>query len=135
MRIAKKRVLLIDGHEDVLISLERLLENEGYDTVTAWSAKDAFAALDAASFDLILVNEYLPDVDAEDVLRELTQRRIPTPCFVMQPSAPQIMECRKFRMLGAVDVVCKRANSNLLTSVNNFFELNTKRAKSKQATA
>lgn len=92
---------------------KRLFEDEGYDTVTAWSAKDALAALDAARFDLILVNEYLPDVDAEDFLRELTQRRIPTSCFVMQPSAPQITEARKFRMRGAFDVVCKRVNSSL----------------------
>jgi DNA-binding response OmpR family regulator len=111
---------VIDGHEDVLIELERLLEDEGFDTVTTWSARDGLAILDKVRFDLVLVNEYLPDLDAEDFLQKLVQRRIPDPCMVMQPSAPQITETRKFHNGGAVDVVCKRAHQDLLAAVRKF---------------
>jgi CheY-like chemotaxis protein len=56
----------IDCDEDILISLEHLLEDEGFDTTTAWTGLDALKALHGKAFDLILMSEYLPDMDAEN---------------------------------------------------------------------
>lgn len=36
-------MLIADCHEEVLIALERLLENAGFDTTTAWIGRDARA--------------------------------------------------------------------------------------------
>ena len=62
------RILIVDDDEDVLIRLERLLEGEGYNTATAWSGKEALELSGKAKFDLLLVDEYLGDVETAKLL-------------------------------------------------------------------
>jgi CheY-like chemotaxis protein len=107
MNPSRKKILVADCHEDVLIILERLLEDAGFDTTTVWSAKEALKLLDSHAFDLVLVNEYLPDAECEEVLTALRKRGAQTPCIVMQSSAPEIVDFTRFEALGAKDIVCK----------------------------
>jgi CheY-like chemotaxis protein len=107
MKPSRKRILVVDCHEDVLIILERLLEDAGFDTTTVWTAKEALRLADSHAFDLILINEYLPHAECEEVLRALQKRGSQTPCIVMQPSAPEVADFRRFEALGAKDIVCK----------------------------
>jgi DNA-binding response OmpR family regulator len=107
MKANRKRILIADCHEDVLIILERLLEDAGFDTTTVWTAKDALKLFDSHAFDLVLVNEHLPDAECEEVLKELRKRGDPTPCIVMQPSAPETVDFTRFEASGAKDIVCK----------------------------
>ena len=107
MKRTRKRVLVADCHEDILIILERLLEDPGFDTTTVWTAKEALKLADSHAFDLILINECLPDAECEDVLRALQKRGEQTPCIVMQSSAPEIVDFTRFEALGAKDIVCK----------------------------
>ena len=107
MNPSRKRILVADCHEDVLIILEGLLEDAGFDTTTVWTAKEALKLVDSHSFDLVLVNEYLPDAGCEEVLNALRKRGVQTPCIVMQPSAPEIVDFTHFEALGAREIVCK----------------------------
>jgi CheY-like chemotaxis protein len=107
MKPSRKRILVADCHEDVLITLERLLEDAGFDTTTVWTAKEALRLTESHAFDLVLVNAYLPDAECEDVLRALQKRGKQTPCIVMQPSAPEVVDFTRFAALGAKYVVCK----------------------------
>ena len=117
MKVRRLKVLIIDCHEDVLIPFERLLEDEGYDTTTACTGQDALKALQAQVFDLVLVNEYLPDMDAELFISELQRRGGDVPCIVMQPRATQITDIRRFLAAGAVAVVCKWSQTRVLEAV------------------
>lgn len=107
MNPSRKKILVADCHEDVLIILERLLEDAGFDTTTVWTAKEALKLLDSRAFDLVLVNEYLPDAECREVLTALRKRGSQIPCIVMQPSAPEIVDFTRFEALGARDIVCK----------------------------
>jgi DNA-binding response OmpR family regulator len=107
MKPSRKRILIADCHEDILIILERLLEDAGFDTTTVWTAKEALKLADSHAFDLILINEYLPDAECEDVLKALQRKGEQIPCIVMQPSAPEIVDFTRFEALGAKDIVCK----------------------------
>jgi DNA-binding response OmpR family regulator len=107
MNPSRKRVLVADCHEDALIILERLLEDAGFDTTTVWTAKEALKLVDSHSFDLVLVNEYLPDAECEEVLNALRKKGVTTPCIVMQPGAPETVDFTHFEALGAKDIVCK----------------------------
>ncbi len=120
-RPVRKRVLVADCHEDVLITLEKMLEDAGFDTTTVWTAKDALKCLQSQAFDLILVNEYLPDACAEDLLSALSARRAAPPCFVMHPGASNIMEAGNFRIMGAAGLVSKNNHPALLDTVRDFF--------------
>jgi CheY-like chemotaxis protein len=107
MKASRKKLLIADCHEDVLIILEKLLEDAGFDTTTVWTAHEALKLADSHVFDLVLVNEYLPDAECEDVLRALQKRGRQIPCIVMQPSAPELIDFSRFEGLGATEIVCK----------------------------
>jgi DNA-binding response OmpR family regulator len=118
MKTVRKKVLIADCHEEVLLALEKILEDEGFDTRTVWTARDALRLLDSEAFDLVLLNEYLPDADCEGVLKALQRRGRRTPCIVMQPSAPEITDLTGLQALGARDIVCKYAYRQIVEVVS-----------------
>lgn len=118
MRTLRKKVLVADCHPEVLIALEKLLEDAGFDTTTVWTAGDALRLVESQSFDLMLVNEYLPDAECEDLLKALRKRGARMPCIVMQPSAPEITDYRGLQQLGARDIVCKYAYRKIVEVVS-----------------
>ena len=71
----RKHVLIVDDEERNLIKLESLLENRGYDTVTAWGGKEALKLLQSRDFDLVLLDDFLPDIASEEILKAI--RRLP----------------------------------------------------------
>jgi len=117
MKAARKKILVADCHEDVLIVLEKLLEDAGFDATTVWTAKDALRLVDSHAFDLVLVNEYLPDARCEELLRELHKRREPVICIVMQPGAPEMTDFTALEALGAREVVCKYCYRQIIETV------------------
>jgi DNA-binding response OmpR family regulator len=74
--------------------------------------------VDSQPFDLVLVNEYLPDAECEDLLKALRKRGAHMPCIVMQPSAPEITEHAGLQALGARNVVCKYAYGRIVEVVS-----------------
>jgi CheY-like chemotaxis protein len=127
MTPTRKRILIADCHEDVLIILEKLLEDAGFDTTTVWTAKEALKLADSHAFDLVLVNEYLPDAECEDVLTALQKRGRQIPCIVMQPSAPEFVDFTRFEALGAQDIVCKHCFRRIVEIVRECLLCDQKR--------
>ena len=117
MNAHRKKILIADCHEEVLIVLEKLLEDAGFDTTTVWTAKDALRFVDSHAFDLVLVNEYLPDAGCEEVLTGLQKRGEPTPCIVIQAGAPETVDVTRFEALGAKDLVCKHCFRRIVERV------------------
>jgi DNA-binding response OmpR family regulator len=118
MKTLRKKILVADCNEEVLIALEKMLEDAGFDTTTVWTANDALKRLDSEVFDLVLVNEYLPDADCKDFLKALRKRGAQMPCVVMQPSAPEITDFSGLQALGARDIVCKHAYRQVVEIVS-----------------
>jgi DNA-binding response OmpR family regulator len=93
------KILIVDDDEQVLIALERLLEGEGYSTATAWGGREALALSEKARFDLLLLNEYVADLDT-DALQNGLKRS--------QPTALQLlMHSSKGPRLGSNSAICK----------------------------
>jgi DNA-binding response OmpR family regulator len=109
-----RKVLIIDADADVLIMFEHLLEDEGYKTVTAWSGRDALRAVDRQRFDLILVGDYLPDISAENLMREVQDRGTAPPYIVMRTRLSEPMDVHRSLWASALDVVCKRPQGQAL---------------------
>lgn len=76
------RILIVDHDENVLIGLERTLEDAGYSTATAWSREEALLLSDRASFDLLLIDEYVGDLDSAMLLGQL-RRSHPSAAFLL----------------------------------------------------
>ena len=103
---AKKKILVIDDDESVLISLECLLESEGYETTTAWSGQEGLSLLRSKRFDLVLLDDYLRDIGHEEIFSEIREMVV-QPLVILTESAltPEVRSY--FIELGAVAVVGK----------------------------
>jgi CheY-like chemotaxis protein len=107
-RVARKRILVIDDDEHVLISLECLLENEGYETTLAWSGQEGLELLRSRAFDLVLLDDFLRDIEHEEIFDEIRGMQIQPP-VVLTESAPMPEARRHFIDLGATAVLGKWA--------------------------
>ena len=117
MRAKSKRVLIVDPHADVLISLQKSVEDAGFDTEAAWSGADAIRLLRKEEFDIVLINEYLPDCDCDVILRQIKAQFGNVGCVVMQSYAPRMDQCDRFKQSGTTAVVCKHDLASVLAAI------------------
>lgn len=104
----RKRILVIDDDEQALISLECLLESEGYETTTAWSGQEGLALLRSNVFDLVLLDDYLRDIEHEEIFGEI--RAMAAHPLVILTESFLLPEARRyFLTLGATAIVRKWA--------------------------
>lgn len=68
------RVLVIDDEAIVRVSCERVLTPEGYDVVVTSRGDEAIELLERESFDIVLTDLKMPDMDGLEVLRTIKQR-------------------------------------------------------------
>lgn len=110
MDVQRKTILIVDDDEQVLIELERLLENQGYDTTTAWSGREGLRLLQSKPFDFILLDGDLPDLTSAEFIGQARQCSH-TYCIVLQPQA-------RFRPEPTSDnSVCKREHNAILSKL------------------
>jgi len=65
------RILHIDDNAMNLLVLDQMLAALGHETVAVASAKEALALLDQQSFDLIISDIHMPEVDGVEFLRRM----------------------------------------------------------------
>lgn len=65
--VPRKRVLIVDDEPDVLASLEDILELQGHSVCAVGSASEALDVLKNESFDCILSDIRMPDMDGEQL--------------------------------------------------------------------
>lgn len=113
---AKKRILVIDDDDRVLLSLECLLENEGYKTRTAWSGQEGLALLRANVFDLVLLDDYLRDIEHEEIFGEIRTMAY-QPLVILTESSLMPETRRYFMHMGAAAIVSKWAPGDEIAEV------------------
>lgn len=70
----KGRILLVDDNEAFLDSTKDVLEDEGYDIVTASSGAEAIRKVEKLPFDLILMDIKMPGLSGVDAFVEIKKR-------------------------------------------------------------
>jgi len=68
------RILLVEDHEDTRIVMARLLSSIGCQVTVAGSVREALAAADLGTFDLLISDIGLPDGSGLEVMRHLKSR-------------------------------------------------------------
>jgi DNA-binding response OmpR family regulator len=116
----KRRILIADCCVEVLLALERMLEDAGFDTTTAWTGREVLGLIQSQTFDLVLVSKHLPDSECEDILKTLQQIGAGIPCIVMQPRTPESAELDALRAVGACDVVCQYSYYHIVGLVTDW---------------
>lgn len=68
------RIASLEDDLDQAQQIQRLLQEAGYECRSFQQSQDLLAALREETFDLILVDWHLPDMDGDDVVRHLRSR-------------------------------------------------------------
>jgi DNA-binding response OmpR family regulator len=70
----KRRVLIVDDEPNIVLSLEFLLRQQGYEVSVAASGEEALAAAARQPPDLVVLDVMLPGLDGFEVCRLLRER-------------------------------------------------------------
>lgn len=107
------RILLVDDEERFASSLKRILEFYGYEITTALSGASAVQLLKTDSFDLLLLDVNLPDINGCDILEFVVSAKIPTTVVMLTGLSTVELAVRAMK-LGAYDFLNKPINHDQL---------------------
>lgn len=63
------RILLVDDHEPVCISLQTMIEGMGHETVTATTGKQALNLQKSSPADVLVTDIFMPDMDGYELIQ------------------------------------------------------------------
>jgi type II secretory ATPase GspE/PulE/Tfp pilus assembly ATPase PilB-like protein/DNA-binding response OmpR family regulator len=115
-------ILVVEDDHDSRRLITRFLENNGYNVTPAEDGVSALLQLGKDTFDLIISDVNMPNLDGFKLLEMKGQKGIETPViFLTSRSDPEDMS--RGLGLGAEDYITKPTKKNiLLTKVNNVLE-------------
>ena len=77
------RILVIDDEQSILDSCESVLEADGYQCECARKADDALHRIKSQSYDIVLIDQSMPQVHGLDILADVRQRAPGTIAIMM----------------------------------------------------
>ncbi len=81
--MAGEKILIVDDEAGMQRLLSRVLEREGYAPTPVGSAKEALELISADSFDLVLTDIQMPEMNGLELLREVKEFDPSLPVLVM----------------------------------------------------
>ncbi len=102
-------ILIVDDEERILRALGRALRGEGHDVVEAGGGLAAKRLLAERVFDVVVVDNVMPDLTGLDVVRDLTQQAVPgeRPQIVLMTAHATVESAIEAMKLGALDYLQK----------------------------
>ena len=119
-------ILIADDEERILRALGRALRDDGHDVVEAINGRTAQRMLAERVFDVIVVDNIMPDLTGLDLIRELTQHTAPAerPQIVLMTAHATVDSAIEAMKLGALDYLQKPFDiDELLVVVGRAVEL------------
>ena len=101
------RVLIVDDEPNIVISLEFLMKQQGYETATAADGRAALSEADRFRPDLVLLDITLPELDGFQVCEQLRAEHGSDMGIIMLTARGQEAEMAKGLALGADAYVTK----------------------------
>jgi|ERR1051325_6735231 CheY-like chemotaxis protein len=119
--MAKKKILLVDDADTVLL-MEKMILSNGYDLVTAKNGEEAIAKAIAELPDLILLDVIMPRMDGLEACKRIKQQpglsSIP---IIMVTTRGEVQNVETAFENGCTDYVTKPINGiELLSKVKNY---------------
>jgi DNA-binding NtrC family response regulator len=78
-----EKILLIDDDEGLIHFLGRFFQRKGYEVSTCLSGTSAIEKIESDSFDLILLDYKMPDLNGIDILIQIKRSQVKTPVIIM----------------------------------------------------
>jgi PAS domain S-box-containing protein len=110
------QLLLVEDDDNIALLIRRGLERDGHRVAHCRTAADALDLLSGQSFDLALLDHYLPDMAGLDLLRTLQGRGIATPAVVATAYGDERLATAVLQA-GALDYLVKDPNLAFLDEV------------------
>jgi DNA-binding response OmpR family regulator len=126
------RTLILDTDPDTLIALQHVLEEAEIDATITWDEAEACQLIETAPFDLMLIGDHPPELNAAAMLDDLSLRETCPPILILR-GIVSARDTEYFRRLGAVGVIPKRDPIAVLEQVTRA--LATMQLKAKAARA
>ncbi|MBN2140580.1 MAG: response regulator [Desulfovibrionaceae bacterium] len=109
-----EKVLLIDDEVDFLKNLSERMTMRGMEVSVAKSGSSAVAAIDEESYDAIVLDLQMPDMDGIEVLKYIKTNR-PEMQVILLTGHASLEKGIEAMKLGAMDFMEKPADINTLT--------------------
>jgi DNA-binding NtrC family response regulator len=108
------KVLIIDDEKDFLDIMAERLRARGMEVSTATSAEKALKMVLKNSYDAVIMDFLMPEMDGFKALKLLKETR-PDLEIILLTANVRDGECIAAQKLGAMDIIEKPADLNLLT--------------------
>jgi DNA-binding NtrC family response regulator len=109
-----EKVLLVDDEQEFIDTLAERMKNRGMDVKTATSAKKALKFVEEGSFDAVVLDLQMPEMDGLEALRILKEKR-PEIQVILLTGHATVEKGIEAMKLGAMDLVEKPADLSVLT--------------------
>lgn len=109
----KPRVLVVDDEESVLVTIQAILEMDGYAVDGALTGKDAIQHIRSLEYDLVLTDLRLADMSGQEILAEL-RRRSPDTVAIMLTGYASLESAVAALREGAYDYLIKPSDAEEL---------------------
>lgn len=77
------RILVVDDDKAVRLSIQIMLEKEGYDVVLAPDGRAGLAAFEAGKFDVVICDIFMPDMDGIETIHAFHKHDAKTPVIAI----------------------------------------------------
>jgi DNA-binding NtrC family response regulator len=108
------RVLLVDDEKDFLDIMAERMEARGMDVSTATSAEEALKMVQAESYDAVIIDFLMPEMDGFSALKLFKESQPNLSVILLTANVTEEQRNAAIK-LGALDVIEKPADLNLLT--------------------
>jgi PAS domain S-box-containing protein len=110
------QLFLIEDEDDVAFVIRKTLERSGHQVTPCRTAADALIVLGHSSFDLVLLDNHLPDMKGLDLLAALGRDGISAPTVIMTAYGDEELVARVFQA-GALDYIVKDPQMRFLAEL------------------
>ena len=118
-----KSILIVDDEDSIRLSLEGILEDEGFRTSFAATGEECLSIIQAEDPDLVLLDIWMPGIDGLETLKKIKQMR-PQQLVVMMSGHGSIETAVKATRLGAFDFIEKPLSlEKVLLSIQNAMKI------------
>ncbi len=109
-----EKVLLVDDEQDFVEALAERMSTRGMDVSTTTNAKDALKRIEQESFDAIVLDLQMPEMDGLEALAEIKKMK-PELQIILLTGHATVEKGIEAMKLGAMDLIEKPADLQTIT--------------------